>query len=114
MISSTIPSAKYSCSGSPLILANGKTAIDGLSGSGNIVYSYRGLYRNRALDGIDRAGEVGDDAIPGGVEDSPPMRRDQLIDGDTAGLQPGERANLVTRHQPAIAGNVSGEDRGEF
>src|SRR5215469_2670601 len=35
MISSTIPSAKYSCSGSPLILANGKTAIDGLSGSGS-------------------------------------------------------------------------------
>src|SRR4029450_796363 len=34
MISSTIPSAKYSCSRSPLILSNGSTAIDGLSGSG--------------------------------------------------------------------------------
>src|SRR6516165_6410965 len=33
MISSTMPSAKYSCSGSPLIFWNGKTAIDGLSGS---------------------------------------------------------------------------------
>ena len=33
MMSSTIPSAKYSCSGSPLIFWNGKTAIDGLSGS---------------------------------------------------------------------------------
>src|SRR5271166_4244135 len=32
MISSAMPSAKYSCSGSPLILANGSTAIDGLSG----------------------------------------------------------------------------------
>src|SRR6516164_1574088 len=32
MISSTMPSAKYSCSGSPLILAKGSTAIDGLSG----------------------------------------------------------------------------------
>ena len=31
MISSTIPSAKYSCSGSPLRLAKGKTAIEGLS-----------------------------------------------------------------------------------
>ena len=31
MISSTIPSAKYSCSGSPLRLAKGRTAIDGLS-----------------------------------------------------------------------------------
>jgi hypothetical protein len=35
VISSTMPSAKYSCSGSPLILAKGSTAIDGLSGSGN-------------------------------------------------------------------------------
>jgi hypothetical protein len=33
MISSTMPSAKYSCSGSPLIFAKGSTAIDGLSGS---------------------------------------------------------------------------------
>jgi len=32
MISSTMPSAKYSCSGSPLRLAKGNTAIDGLSG----------------------------------------------------------------------------------
>ena len=35
MISSTMPSAKYSCSGSPLIFWNGRTAIDGLSGNGS-------------------------------------------------------------------------------
>src|SRR5258708_11743763 len=34
MMSSTIPSAKYSCSGSPLMLVNGRTAMEGLSGSG--------------------------------------------------------------------------------
>src|SRR6202022_2455790 len=34
MISSTMPSTKYSCSGSPLMFWNGSTAIDGLSGSG--------------------------------------------------------------------------------
>src|ERR1700686_138497 len=33
MISSTMPSAKYSCSGAPLIFWNGSTAVDGLSGS---------------------------------------------------------------------------------
>ena len=33
MISSTMPSAKYSCSGSPLMFWNGSTAMDGLSGS---------------------------------------------------------------------------------
>src|SRR6516165_7483370 len=35
MISSTMPSAKYSCSGSPDRFWNGNTAIDGLSGSGS-------------------------------------------------------------------------------
>ena len=33
MISSTMPSTKYSCSGSPDMFWNGNTAIDGLSGS---------------------------------------------------------------------------------
>ena len=33
MMSSTIPSAKYSCSGSPLMFWNGRTAIDGMSGA---------------------------------------------------------------------------------
>jgi hypothetical protein len=35
IMSSAIPSAKNSCSGSQLILVNAKTAIDGLSGSGS-------------------------------------------------------------------------------
>ena len=34
MMSSTKPSAKYSCSGSPLMFVNGRTAMEGLSGSG--------------------------------------------------------------------------------
>ena len=32
MMSSVMPSVKYSCSGSPLMFWNGSTAIDGLSG----------------------------------------------------------------------------------
>src|SRR5258708_22905841 len=36
MMSSAIPSAKYSCSGSPLMLVNGSTAIEGLSGRGSV------------------------------------------------------------------------------
>ena len=35
MMSSEMPSAKYSCSGSPDMFSNGSTAIDGLSGSGS-------------------------------------------------------------------------------
>ncbi len=36
MMSSAIPSAKYSCSGSPDIFSNGSTAIEGLSGRGSV------------------------------------------------------------------------------
>ena len=35
MMSSTMPSAKYSCSGSPLMFWNGSTAMEGLSGRGS-------------------------------------------------------------------------------
>ena len=85
-----------------------------VGGTPGILCGDRGLHRDRALHGIDRAGEVGDDAVAGGVEDAAPVRRDQLVDDDAARLQPGERADLVARHQPAVAGNVGGEDRGEF
>ena len=37
MISSTMPSAKYSCSGSPLRFSNGNTAMEGLSGKAGAV-----------------------------------------------------------------------------
>jgi hypothetical protein len=36
MMSSTIPSTKYSCSGSPLMFWKGKTAIEGSSGSDRV------------------------------------------------------------------------------
>ena len=36
VISSTMPSAKYSCSGSPLMFWNGSTASEGLSGNGGV------------------------------------------------------------------------------
>src|SRR5262245_1274291 len=39
MSSSVMPSAKYSCFGSSLMLVKGSTAIDGLSGSGNAMRS---------------------------------------------------------------------------
>src|SRR5215469_9556821 len=85
-----------------------------VSGAARILCSYRGLHRNRALDGIDRAGEIGGDAVPGGIENAAVVRRDQSVDDGAAPLQPGERADFVARHQPAVAGNVGGENRGEF
>jgi hypothetical protein len=48
----------------------------------SILSGDRRLHRDCALHGIDRAGEVGNDAVAGGVEDAAPVRRDQLIDDD--------------------------------
>jgi len=56
------------------------------------------LHGNSALQRIDRAGEIGNDTVTGGVEDAAAMRRDQFIDDCPASLQPAERANLVARH----------------
>ena len=42
MRSSVIPSLKYSCSGSPLMLTNGSTAMDGLSGSASAAVLWPG------------------------------------------------------------------------
>ena len=42
MRSSVIPSLKYSCSGSPLMLTNGSTAMEGLSGSASAAVCWAG------------------------------------------------------------------------
>src|SRR5881396_1795272 len=59
MISSTMPSPKYSCSGSPLILAKGSTAIDGLSGNGPSLGRGSRHHRGKAIaapwNGLDAA-----------------------------------------------------------
>jgi hypothetical protein len=72
------------------------------------------LHRDSASDGIDRASEIGDDAVTGGVKDAAPMRSDQVVDNRPARFQPRKRADLVARHQPAVAGNVGRENRSEF
>src|SRR5262249_44397084 len=65
MISSTMPSAKYSCSGSPLILANGNTAIDGLSGRGGFPSPASRLWRSAPSPAMRGRGDPG--AIAAGV-----------------------------------------------
>ena len=64
IMSSTTPSAKYSCSGSPLMFWNGRTAIEGLSGSGSgwlrPVESFEAtqLTRRRVSPGAHRLGNI--------------------------------------------------------
>ena len=44
MMSSEMPSAKYSCSASPLMLANGSTAIDERAGSAGAAGAWPGAF----------------------------------------------------------------------
>ena len=70
----------------------------------------RRLDRDGALDRVDGAGEIGDHAVPGGVEDPATVRSNQAIDDHPASLEPTPRADLVQLHQAAVLGNVGGKD----
>ena len=48
MMSSVIPSVKYSCPGSPLILVKGRTAMDAFSGSGSAGRGSRSVQKRLA------------------------------------------------------------------
>ena len=83
MMSSTMPSAKYSCSGSPLRLVNGSTATDGLSGKANGRVGSggdgrRASRRDRRPDIAIAATRHGLDPIcvAAGVVENPAQRRD--------------------------------------
>ena len=212
VISSTMPSAKYSCSGSPLKFWNGSTAIDGLSGNANgtdadaagfaprrmrqtctglamfltccsphilrgevelvahlvvhdaahtdtarlgerfqtrryidavaidvvvveddvaeidpdaeldalilrhpsVALGHRLLHLDRAAHRVDDTGELDQQPVAGGLDDPAPMLLDLRITQLAADrLQRGERALLVRPHQPRIARDIGGQDRGE-
>src|ERR1700687_6006763 len=77
MISSTMPSAKCSCSGSPLILAKGNTAIDGLSGSGSGDITGKDVGGRRWRGGASAGGVRGRRA---GGEPIDPYRAGDVLD----------------------------------
>src|SRR5205823_3136675 len=60
---------------------NANTQSHLLDGGAMLVFGgERFLDCDSAFDGVDRAGEVRYHAVPGGVEDPAPMRRDQSIE----------------------------------
>src|SRR5579859_839187 len=86
IISSTIPSAKYSCCGSPLMLVNGNMAIDGLSDS--------------AGRGVDSVIDIGAMSPPSSVNFGP---RNRYPRPDRVSIQHSPPASLLnTRRSAAI------------
>ena len=59
--------------------------------------------------------KLGEKAVAHQLEDYAAMRRDRRLDKfSPARLEPLERSRLVQLHQPAVAGDVGGEDGGEL
>src|SRR5437868_2885677 len=118
MMSSTMPSAKYSCSGSPLMFWNGRTAIDGLAGArrGDAVAQMNADAEHQAfvfrlvavgvgdglldLDGsaqrIDRARDLDQRSVAGQLDQPAAIARERRLEPLLAiGLEPRQRAGLV-------------------
>ena len=69
------------------------------------------LDRDGALDRIDRAQELGQDAIASGIGNSASVIANQPIHDLASGSEGTQRPGLVLAHQARIAGNVRNEDR---
>ena len=106
MMSSVMPSAKYSCSGSPLMLLNGSTAIEGLSRqreparAAMPAAAAHGAAGDTAID-PHRIGDVLDRCSPWSSKSQPrPCRCLPRIGSDTAmppgSASPRSRAAMLT------------------
>ena len=79
-----------------------------------VVTRHFALYLDRTADGIDDAGEFGKETVAGRFDDASVM----LVDPGSNHFAPqldygGVRTLLVLAHQPAVAGDIGGEDRGK-
>ena len=72
----------------------------------------RQLDFGRAPHRLDRAGELGNDAVAGAPEDAATMVGDQPVDDLTMGLQRRKRRLLILAHEPAVADHIGCKDGG--
>src|SRR6516165_2372127 len=79
-----------------------------------ILFGYGLLHHDGTFNGINCAGEIGDEAVARRGEDPAPMRGDQPISDDPVCGEGAERANLVLPHQAAVALDIGGKDRCEL
>src|SRR6266478_2035319 len=68
-----------------------------------ILPAYGVLHFDSAFNGIDGAGEIGDETIASRVEDPTAMRGDESIDNDPVGREGTKGADLIEPHQAAVA-----------
>ncbi len=74
----------------------------------------RALHRDGATKRVDDARKIRQQAVAGGADDSPPMRRDQRVDGPAELAERPMRAGLVLAHQAAEPDDIGMQNRGEL
>ncbi len=72
------------------------------------------LKGDRAFDGIDHTGELGEQPVSRRLDHSPPVLRDAGLDQlAEVGGERCESAFFVLAHQPRVTSNIGSEDGGE-
>ena len=86
-----------------------------LLGNGFVTFGDAPLDVDGALDRLDDARELDQNAVAHELDDAPVMPGDRGIDELFAvGVERGQRAGLVGFHQAAVPDRVGAQDRGEF
>jgi hypothetical protein len=78
-----------------------------------VALGHHGLDLDRTLGGADDAGKLSQYAVAGGVDDAPTVPADQGQDHALMGLEVPHGGGLVSMHEPAVAGDIGGENGGE-
>src|SRR4029077_2417079 len=76
-----------------------------------IAFDHLPLNGDRALDRVQHAGELGQDAVSGGIDDTSAELADHRQYHRLMALEVAHRARFVGAHQGAVAGDVCGQDR---
>jgi len=94
---------------------NADAELDALfRGHADVALGHPALQIDRAAHRVDDAGEFDEEAIAGGLDDAAAVFDDLGVEKlAPVALQCGERAFLVQPHQPRVAGNIGGKDRGK-
>ena len=83
-------------------------------GQGVVERLQRALHRHRAGDRLDDAGELGQHAVAGGVDNTAPVIGDAILENPAVAVQGRHRGVIVLAHQAGIAGHVGAQNGGEL
>ncbi len=80
-----------------------------------VALDHGALHLDRAAHGVDHAAELDNEAVAHALDHPPVVDGDGRVDEVAAkDSEASERALFIRGHEPAVADDVGGEDRGNF